>query len=312
MRRKNKPGLNRFLVLAVVIGAGVLLLYTGCQKPKPPDLDPEQDDFYKYAHYFFTKNEREIFSSLTTKEARERFIENFWDIRDPNPYTEENEFKIEIESRYEFVSRYLREGPVPGWKTDRGRIYILLGPPSATREDIIPQGGGVIQWYYEQYNVYVLFYDDKGFGVYEMDLTTVSLGLLDVLDNNKFFIVNKEGKISWDNFDFDFNYDKNAKEVRIVVPANKINYQEIAGNAEELEAKIKVDLVIYKTDHVDEFYKVSEIKSVTVPKDKVLEKNAEVTVIIPLELPGGKIKIDAIVADYLGESVHRKLIKLEI
>jgi len=311
-KNPNKINISILPALAITIVMMLIMINSGCQKNKPPELNPEEDEFYKYAHYFFTKDEREIFRNLTSPEARERFIQNFWDIRDPNPYSEENEFRIEIESRFEFASKYLKEGPVPGWKTDRGRIYIVLGPPSVRREDFFPQGGGIIQWYYEQFNVYIRFIDRRGFGVFRMDLNTVSLELLNVLDNNKFFIVNKDGKINWDNIDFDLGYDKKEKEILIHLPAKKINYQEISGSDNEMEAKIKVDLVIYKSSKVDEFSRVSEIKTVKVNKDKVLEKKATITVTIPLELPKGKLKIDTIVSDYLGDAVHRKFIKLEI
>ncbi|UCH94241.1 MAG: GWxTD domain-containing protein, partial [Candidatus Aminicenantes bacterium] len=258
-----------------------------------------------------TKSERKIFSHLTTDEARERFVRNFWEIRDPNPFTDENEFKMEMERRYEYVSKYLKEGPIPGWKTDRGRIYILLGPPSYWQEDTI-YPGRIIQWYFDEYNIYVRFIDSTGEGIYHMDLTSVSLGLLDVLDNKKYFIVNKEGKISWKPLDFDLSYDSETREILFEVSGKNLNYEKAPGDSDHMTAQIKVDLVVYPADKADDFFKHSQVKTVKVQEEKLLEKDAAISFRIPLELPGGQVKIDAIVADFLGEVVHRRLIKLNV
>jgi GWxTD domain-containing protein len=78
--------------------------------------------------YLITDEEKSIFQKLTTDEERERFIEQFWLRRDPNPSTSENEFKIEHYRRIAYANDHFQSGKA-GWKTDRGRIYILFGPP---------------------------------------------------------------------------------------------------------------------------------------------------------------------------------------
>lgn len=278
---------------------------------KRPKLNPEHQEFYNYAQYFFTKNERKIFRNLTTNEARERFIENFWEIRDPTPYTEDNEFMLEVEQRYEHVLKYFKEGPIPGWKTDRGRIYLMLGTPSAQREDYLNRGA-IIQWYYNEFNVYIRFNDYQGNGIFHMDLTRVSLALLDVLDNNKYFIVNKEGKINLEPLDIDLNYDSKTREFLVEVGTKNLNYEKVPESSGEMMAKIKVNLVVYQSNKVDDFSKYSEVKSVKVPKEKLLGKNATISLKIPLELPEGKIKIDAIISDALGDAVYRRFISLNV
>jgi GWxTD domain-containing protein len=81
--------------------------------------------------YIIAKEEREVFLDLETFEERQRFIEAFWDRRDPNPATLENEFAKEHYERLEYAVRVLgRDATRPGWKTDRGRYYIMLGPPA--------------------------------------------------------------------------------------------------------------------------------------------------------------------------------------
>jgi GWxTD domain-containing protein len=305
---KNKK-MGRSLALALTIAMMTIALNHNFAKSRSPKMSPEHEEFYHYAQYFFTKNERKIFRHLTTDEAREKFIKNFWEIRDPNPYTDVNEFKLEIERRYEYVTTYRKEGPIPGWKTDRGRIYLLLGPPSDLAEDHFNRGN-VLQWYYNEYNVYIRFYDLRGDGVYRMDLTTVSLALLDVLDNKKYFIVNKEGKLNWEILDFGFSYDNKAKEIHIDVDAKRLNFEKDPEDSDDMIAKIKINLVIYPSDKTENFIKYSKVKTAKVRKEKLLEKNAVISVNFPLELPQGKVEIDAIVSDFFGDAVYRKFIKL--
>jgi len=76
--------------------------------------------------YIITDAERETFLKLSTNEEREQFIENFWLRRDPTPDTPENEFKEEHFRRIAYANEHFASGK-PGWKTDRGRIYIIWG-----------------------------------------------------------------------------------------------------------------------------------------------------------------------------------------
>lgn len=78
--------------------------------------------------YIISSQEREVFLSLKTDEERENFIKLFWKRRDPTPETEFNEFREEHYRRIEYANKNFFEG-MPGWKTDRGRIYIMFGPP---------------------------------------------------------------------------------------------------------------------------------------------------------------------------------------
>lgn len=80
--------------------------------------------------YIITAKEKEVFLLLETDKERDIFIEAFWKQRDPTPGTPENEFKEEHYHRMSYANDYFgRETTRPGWQTDRGRIYIILGPP---------------------------------------------------------------------------------------------------------------------------------------------------------------------------------------
>ncbi|HEV2400311.1 MAG TPA: GWxTD domain-containing protein [Candidatus Sulfotelmatobacter sp.] len=99
--------------------------------------------------YIITDEERAAFKQLSNDEERDNFIEAFWQRRDPTPDTEENEFKEEHYQRIAYANEHFAAG-VPGWKTDRGRIYIVFGKPDeieshpsgGTYERPMEEGGG--------------------------------------------------------------------------------------------------------------------------------------------------------------------------
>jgi GWxTD domain-containing protein len=99
--------------------------------------------------YIITDEERAAFKQLSNDEERDNFIEAFWQRRDPTPDTEENEYKEEHYQRIAYANEHFAAG-VPGWKTDRGRIYIVFGKPDeieshpsgGTYERPMDEGGG--------------------------------------------------------------------------------------------------------------------------------------------------------------------------
>jgi len=88
--------------------------------------------------YIITDEEKKAFKQLKTDEERQQFVEQFWLRRDPTPDTEENEFKEEHYRRIAYANDHFASG-IPGWKTDRGMIYIKYGP--ADEVDSHPSGG---------------------------------------------------------------------------------------------------------------------------------------------------------------------------
>ncbi len=96
--------------------------------------------------YIITDEERAAFKRLSTDEEREQFIEQFWLRRDPSPDTAENEFKEEHYRRIAYANERFASG-IPGWKTDRGRIYITYGPPDENESH--PSGGSYERPYEE-------------------------------------------------------------------------------------------------------------------------------------------------------------------
>ena len=88
--------------------------------------------------YIITDDERKAFLTLSNDEEREAFIENFWQRRNPNPDSPENEFREEHYRRIQYANDHFAAGK-PGWKTDRGHIYIAYGAPDSI--DAHPSGG---------------------------------------------------------------------------------------------------------------------------------------------------------------------------
>ena len=113
------------------------------KKENSKRLKQELGDTYKKwlnedVRWIITDEERAAFKQLSNDEERDAFIENFWLRRDPTPDTPENEYKEEHYRRIAYANEYFSSG-VPGWKTDRGRIYIMYGPPDS--KDSHPSGG---------------------------------------------------------------------------------------------------------------------------------------------------------------------------
>jgi len=88
--------------------------------------------------YIITSQEKAVFKSLTTDLEREKFVDRFWRRRDPDPSTAVCEFQEEHYRRMAYANQWFRSGK-PGWTTDRGRIYILHGPPDEIESH--PSGG---------------------------------------------------------------------------------------------------------------------------------------------------------------------------
>ena len=113
------------------------------EKKRQKAIQKEMESPYKRwlseeVPYIITDEERAAFKKLSTDDEREQFIEQFWERRNPNPGSPENEFKEEYYRRIAYANEHYASG-IPGWKTDRGRIYITWGPPDEI--DSHPSGG---------------------------------------------------------------------------------------------------------------------------------------------------------------------------
>ncbi len=138
--------------------------------------------------YIISDEERSAFLQLQTNEEREQFIEAFWQRRDPTPDTVENEFKEEHYRRIAYANERFSSG-IPGWRTDRGRIYIMWGPPDeieshsagSTYNRPMSEGGGQTtvygfdDWTYHYMegigqNITIEFVDPTGTGEFHITM----------------------------------------------------------------------------------------------------------------------------------------------
>lgn len=163
------------------------------QKQKARKTLKELDSQYKQwlnedVIYIISPEERNAFLQLDTNEEREQFIEQFWLRRSSNPDLPENDFKEEHYRRIAYANEHYASG-IPGWKTDRGRTYIMWGPPDevdshptgGTYDRPMEEGGGSTttyaweQWRYRYLegigeNVELEFVDPSGSGEYHLTM----------------------------------------------------------------------------------------------------------------------------------------------
>jgi GWxTD domain-containing protein len=111
----------------------LLLLVNFCSAADPTRALPQHYRAWlkKDVVYIITNEERNAFLSLTADDARDRFIEHFWEIRNTTPGSPENPYKNEHYRRIEYATQYFGHAShTEGWRTDMGRIYITLGEPA--------------------------------------------------------------------------------------------------------------------------------------------------------------------------------------
>lgn len=125
--------------------------------------------------YIITPTEKQVFLELESSRERDLFIEAFWKNRDPNPNTPENEFKTEHHERIRYANKHFGRGtPTKGWRTEMGRIYIILGQPnSIDRYENLSDVYPMIVWFYQGLVKYglpnafnVVFFKQDGSGDY--------------------------------------------------------------------------------------------------------------------------------------------------
>jgi GWxTD domain-containing protein len=157
------------------------------QKQRDQELGPAYGTWLRdEVPYIITDEERQAFLSLSTNEEREQFIEQFWDRRNPDAESPTNAFREEHYRRLAYADEHFASG-TPGRKTDRGRIYIIWGPPDeieshptgGTWDRPMQQGGGSTttypweMWRYRYMegigeNIEIEFVDPSGSGEYKI------------------------------------------------------------------------------------------------------------------------------------------------
>ena len=169
-------GPSALFVIRLIRVLFIVVLSTALGSAAKEPLDKRYQEFLTGpTSYLLTKTERETFQNLKTADERDSFIERFWEIRNPHPGTGTNEFKDEFYRRLAYVnSFYGRDAGSDGWRTDRGRTYLLFGRPQTTmnwsgNQELYPTE----LWFYSNPGLselpaffYILFFDRDGIGGY--------------------------------------------------------------------------------------------------------------------------------------------------
>jgi GWxTD domain-containing protein len=222
--------------------------------------------------------EEETYKHLPDRASREQFIAEFWKKRDPDPTTEENEFKLEFAERieeanelfgYGFGRRGMNTGR--GWNSDQGRVYLILGPPDrlrhymrevdpAMRTTVVDPQRGVVtehvqieEWFYEKYSSPIEFERaDRGW-----HLGTQTPAVLSILQEAKEALIAPEYAASLRHgISLQAVYEEG--EILIEIPPERLNYKE-AGEFLFAAVRISVE-VTFEGEKLEEFTRTQEFK----------------------------------------------------
>lgn len=177
--RQEKPkSRSRISARWFLLSVSVLLLLPGVSNAqKSGKLDkPYREWLEQDVVYIITRDERRAFLRLPSDTARDKFIEDFWEIRNPTPGAPSNSFKEEHYQRLAYANDHFgHESGNQGWRTAMGRTYIVLGPPSQKSnyhdsQDLRPME----VWFYSNSHAalppffYIVFYREDNFSEYKL------------------------------------------------------------------------------------------------------------------------------------------------
>ena len=272
-------------------------------------LTAEDKEFLSTVRYIITTQERKTFLNLPPSE-RQAFIEEFWRKRDPDPETEINEFKVEYYKRIEAAKNLFREGGKSGWLQDRGRIYVLFGPPD--QRETYPRGYGFNElpmeiWHYGFYRL--IFIDYNLSGNYELQPQSAQM----IAEMSQVQMKGKpRDEAERASFDFILDIKKTAEGEALFII--EIPYEKIWLSAEEEELKTTVDMTIEIFDTLEK--KVHEEKTsypISLKKEKlkdVMGKNYEIQ--IPIRLDPGEYRAAITLKNLTDQTQVTKKIKLTV
>lgn len=303
-----------------IISKSCLFLFLGilginfisCGVKRQVTLDVESQEFYEYARLIMTREEKAIFNHLPDKVARQEFIKDFWAKRDPDPETEENEYKEEFFRRIEYANERFNEG-TPGWKTDRGRIYIYLGAPDKIDYTMLhgnPEIKGAIMWWiYYRYGVGILFVDKDGYGRFTFDPYSGVYGdLFEAIEMAKLgaSFVEKGQEKKFVNFNL--KYDSQQGILVISIDPKAITFRQ---NEEGLlEADFNFTFYIYPEK--DTIKETKEEQKKFIVSEQELGKMKEIMFSFDFQLAPGKYYFDVIIRGEPDNWKTRKIFEISI
>ena len=275
-------------------------------------LDPESREFYSTVRYIISKEEKKIILELPPSEI-ENFIKNFWKRRDPTPLTEENEFKAEYLDKIEMANKLFQGGGKLGYIQDRGRIYMLLGPPDERYAQPVGKYSRVKSsesWiYYKKYRIRLVFIDHFGDGEYTLERP--STWALYEINMAQLALQNPE-KFKEELFDFKLAVKKTEGEKAFILA--KIPYKNIwfVEKENKLETTFGLSLEILDSSGKEIWQYQKEYK-ISLTDEEVMKLFGKNYVIeIPLQLKEGSYSLKAILENKIEDKKLEKELKFSI
>ncbi len=303
----------------------IMALALSCSTSPEVDvaLDPSVEPFLEQVRLIMTDEELKVWKSLPDKATRQEFLDEFWKIRDPDPGTEENEAREEFEERIRYANIWFgnynprrglearneeEEKSRRGWNEDRGRVYIVLGPPDLI-QFVGPEGEMLSfdaarirpgaeqwtgeQWIYDRYRIAILF---RKSGAGNWRLESYDSHLFEVLDWAKLNWVSGDFREDIERrFEFQAKFTKTG--LIIIIPVDRVSFDE------NFKAKFGLKVTVFHDDlKVDS---VEETRTLEKSEDELFEmKNIE------LEIPyrateKGQYLFDVVVQDLLAPSLSK-------
>jgi len=310
----KKSGASRILIVFLCI-----ISFAFCKSYQlEKNLNPEEKEFLSKVRFIITKEEKNIYLRLPVSE-RAAFIKEFWAKRDPNFQTEENEFKTAYFARIESSNRLFRGEGMPGWLTDRGRVYILFGPPFS-RKYYPPQAEGGLQrarevWYYG--NFPIIFEDQHSNGVFRLltinlaHLGEINYALREAREDHEDLI--EQGTEQRFILDFDIKLGETSNIPMILV---KVPYQNIwfKSKTDEgtLETNLSLDLKILNLEEKTVF-KHNQDYLVSLSEESLEDKGKKEFIIeIPVILSKGEYSVQATLTNTTGDRKASKRVQIKV
>jgi GWxTD domain-containing protein len=305
----------RKLMLVVIF---IPFLFGFCSKTysSKKDLSEEEREFISKVRYIIKRHEKKRFFSLVTAEEREEFIAKFWKKRDPNPSTDENEFKNRYYTLIEESNHLFKDEGKEGWLTDRGRVYILLGPPDLRRFRPGELSTSYTKNYYNYpreiwfYGYYPIIFIDR----YENSrfvLTPLSASHLSTILKTSLDFKPSVGKGKKQPYDFTINLKKqkeNRVNLRLNVPYRNILFQHTDDQFSAV-LTLYVDIFDSQDKKIKNF---SKDYTVSLTEEELKTADKVYIIVVPFTLTPGKYQLQTILESKEDDIRSKKRIKFKI
>jgi GWxTD domain-containing protein len=276
------------------------------------NLDSESKEFLTKVRYLITGREYKIFMNLPPSE-RIQFREEFWKMRDPDPSTQENEFKNSYFSRIENANKLFGVGR-SGFYTDRGMIYVLFGPPDDIHKSQIfarRSGSDEQVWLYtkliDKYsNVRIYFVDRIGTGDYELVRNS---SIQSILQEVKLYYLTLAAGERFFPYDLNIKTIREAEDEIDLLIQIEIPYKNIwfSSTEDRLETSFTLEIEILDESN-NKIWEIKKDHSLSFSEKEIAELfDQDYLLEIPLTLTKGSYSLKIIIIPETGKKEERHL-----